>query len=84
MERFKEPGSRTRWTAVLTAGRRPRLAGGRRPRLAAVLAGGRRPRVVAAACALVLAVPLAVVAATGARRRTGVRGRMEAAGRRPR
>src|SRR6185437_1461780 len=65
MERFKEPGSRTRWTAVLTAGRRPRLAGGRRPRLAAVLAGGRRPRVVAAACALVLAVPLAVVAATG-------------------
>jgi len=50
---------------VLTAGRRPRLAGGRRPRLAAVLAGGRRPRVVAAACALVLAVPLAVVAATG-------------------
>src|SRR6185437_11564652 len=66
MERFKEPGSRTRWTAVLTAGRRPRLAGGRRPRVvAAVLAGGRRPRGVAAACALVLAVPLAVVAATG-------------------
>ena len=51
---------------MLTAGRRPRLAGGRRPRVvAAVLAGGRRPRVVAAACALVLAVPLAVVAATG-------------------
>ena len=41
------------------------LAAGRRPRLAAVLAGGRRPRVVAAACALVLAAPLAVVAATG-------------------
>src|SRR5690349_1278833 len=57
MERFKDPGSRTRWAAVLTAGRRPRLA--------AVLGGGRRPRVVAAACALVLAAPLAVVAATG-------------------
>ena len=41
------------------------LTAGRRPRLAAVLGGGRRPRVVAAACALVLAAPLAVVAATG-------------------
>src|SRR6185503_922132 len=57
MKRSKDPGSRTRWAAVLTAGRRPRLA--------AVLGGGRRPRVVAAACALVLAAPLAVVAATG-------------------
>src|SRR5438034_11324428 len=44
MESSKDPGSRTRWAAVLTAGRRPRL--------------------VAAACALVLAAPLAVVAAT--------------------
>jgi hypothetical protein len=40
------------------------LAAGR-PRLAAVLAGRRRPRVVAAVCAVVLAAPLAVVAATG-------------------
>ncbi len=45
MEKPKDPGIRARWTAALTAGRRPRL--------------------VAAACALVLAAPLAVVAATG-------------------
>ena len=45
MERSKDPGIRSRWTAALAAGRRPRL--------------------VAAACAVVLAAPLAVVAATG-------------------
>src|SRR5690349_8425942 len=45
MEKPKDPGIRTTWTAALAAGRRPRL--------------------VAAACALVLAAPLAVVAATG-------------------
>src|SRR4029077_15010422 len=45
MEKSKDPGVRTRWTAALAAGRRPRL--------------------LAAACALVLAAPLAMVAATG-------------------
>src|SRR5947208_7916387 len=38
---------------------------GIRTRWAAGLATGRRPRLVAAACAVVLAAPLAVVAATG-------------------
>ena len=38
---------------------------GIRTRWAAALATGRRPRLVAAACAVVLAAPLAVVAATG-------------------
>ena len=56
MERSKDPGSRTRRAAGLAAGW---------PRLTAALAGVRRPRLVAAACALVLAAPLAVVAATG-------------------
>jgi cation transport ATPase len=59
MEKSKDPGSRTRWAAVLTA--------------------GRRPRVVVAACALVLAAPLAVVAATGTVARAD-----GGAGRRPR
>ena len=38
---------------------------GIRTRWAAALAAGRRPRLVAAACALVLAAPLVVVAVTG-------------------
>jgi hypothetical protein len=38
---------------------------GIRTRWAAALRAGRRPRLVAAACAVVLAAPLAVVAATG-------------------
>src|SRR6266566_2343163 len=38
---------------------------GIRTRWAAALAAGRRPRLVAAACAVMLAAPLAVVAATG-------------------
>src|SRR2546430_7575030 len=38
---------------------------GIRTRWAAALAAGRRPRLVAVACAVVLAAPLAVVAATG-------------------
>src|SRR5437870_3806133 len=57
MNRPKDPGIRTRWVAVLAAGRRPKLA--------AALAAGRRWRLVAAGCAVVLAAPLAVVAATG-------------------
>ena len=57
MERSQGPGIQARWAAA--------LRGGRRPKLAAALRGGRRWRLVAAAGAVVLAAPLAVVAATG-------------------
>ena len=59
MERSTDPGIRTRWARALAAGWRPALAA------LAALAAGPRWRLVVAGCAVVLAAPLAVVAATG-------------------